>query len=111
MSSCKAADVISAIGCSFTDELRRAHAKGQDYIHATLDPTDLNKDVVSDQVLIGDAALTLDALVARVRDDRREDRAGAAKRSRVRSRGQRRSGWTSGCRSSPRANRRCRPTG
>ena len=37
-------------------------------IHATLDPADINKDVPAWLALVGDAALTLDALLAEVRD-------------------------------------------
>ena len=39
---------------------------GKTIIHATLDPADINKDVVSQQALIGDAELTLRALLAAV---------------------------------------------
>jgi thiamine pyrophosphate-dependent acetolactate synthase large subunit-like protein len=37
-------------------------------VHATLDPTDINKDMPADHALIGDAQLTLDALLAEVKD-------------------------------------------
>jgi acetolactate synthase-1/2/3 large subunit len=40
---------------------------GKTIVHATLDPTDLNKDVRAEHALIGDAALTLHALVEAVR--------------------------------------------
>ncbi len=63
-------DVIFGIGCSFTStNFGLTMPKGKLYVHATLDPIDLNKDVVSDHVLIGDAALTLEALVDAVRDE------------------------------------------
>jgi acetolactate synthase-1/2/3 large subunit len=42
--------------------------KGKTIIHATLDPMDLNKDQVSQHALVGDAALTLDMVLAEVRD-------------------------------------------
>src|SRR2546430_4957012 len=35
---------------------------------ATLDPTDINKDIPADLALIGDAGLTLEALLAEVKD-------------------------------------------
>ncbi len=41
---------------------------GKRIVHATLDPADLNKDVRAEHVLVGDAGLTLEALVAEVRD-------------------------------------------
>ncbi len=57
------ADVIFGIGCSFTQtNFGVTMPKGKHIIHATLDPNDINKDVVSSDALIGDAALTLDAL-------------------------------------------------
>jgi thiamine pyrophosphate-dependent acetolactate synthase large subunit-like protein len=63
------ADVIFGIGCSFaTTNYGVAMPKGKQIIHATLDPIDLNKDVPAEQVLVGDAGLTLDALLAEVRD-------------------------------------------
>ncbi len=37
-------------------------------LHATLDPLDINKDVRAEMALVGDAALTLDALLGEVRD-------------------------------------------
>ncbi len=57
-------DVIFGIGCSFTEtSFGVAMPKGKTIVHATLDPGDLNKDVVAAHALIGDAALTLDALI------------------------------------------------
>jgi acetolactate synthase-1/2/3 large subunit len=62
-----AADVIFGIGCSFTEtSFGIAMPKGKRFIHATLDPLDLNKDVAAEQCLLGDAALTLDALIGAV---------------------------------------------
>jgi thiamine pyrophosphate-dependent acetolactate synthase large subunit-like protein len=59
------ADVIFGIGCSFTEtSFGIAMPKGKTMIHATLDPDHLNKDVASAVGLVGDAALTLDALLA-----------------------------------------------
>ncbi len=63
------ADVIFGIGCSFaTTSYGVAMPKGKVMVHATLDPADLNKDVPADHVLVGDAALTLEALVAAVKE-------------------------------------------
>jgi thiamine pyrophosphate-dependent acetolactate synthase large subunit-like protein len=65
-------DVVFGIGCSFatTNFGVRMPAVGPDrkFIHATLDPSDVNKDLQSDYQLIGDAQLTLDAVLADVRD-------------------------------------------
>ncbi len=59
------ADVILGIGCSFTESsFAVAIPKGKRIIHATLDPDHLNKDVRAEIGLVGDAALTLDALLA-----------------------------------------------
>ncbi|MBI2157841.1 MAG: thiamine pyrophosphate-requiring protein [Candidatus Rokubacteria bacterium] len=63
------ADLIFGIGCSFsTTNYGVAMPKGKRIVHATLDPADLNKDLVAELALIGDADLTLRALVAEVKD-------------------------------------------
>ncbi len=63
------ADLIFGVGCSFsTTNYGVAMPKGKTIIHSTLDPADLNKDLRAAHALIGDAGLTLDALVAEVRD-------------------------------------------
>ena len=64
------ADVIFGIGCSFTTTNYgvRLPRQGPAYIQATLDPADLNKDLPIQYALIGDADLTLRALIAEVRD-------------------------------------------
>lgn len=63
------ADLIFGIGCSFsTTNYGVAMPKGKRLAHATLDPADINKDVHAELALVGDAALTLDALLAEVRD-------------------------------------------
>jgi thiamine pyrophosphate-dependent acetolactate synthase large subunit-like protein len=59
------ADLIFGIGCSFTTtNYGVAMPKGKRIAHATLDPLDINKDIVADIAVAGDAALTLDALIA-----------------------------------------------
>ena len=63
------ADLIFGIGCSFSiTNYGVAMPKGKKIAHATLDPTDINKDVPADLALVGDAALTLEALLLEVRD-------------------------------------------
>jgi thiamine pyrophosphate-dependent acetolactate synthase large subunit-like protein len=63
------ADVIFGIGCSFTStNYGVAMPKGKRIIHATLDPADINKDVVAELAVAGDAGLTLDALIVEIRD-------------------------------------------
>ncbi len=63
------ADVIFGIGCSFTTTNYGVRMPaGKVVIQATLDPADLNKDYPVDYGLIGDAGLTLTALVAAVRE-------------------------------------------
>ena len=63
------ADLIFGIGCSFaTTNYGVAMPKGKRIAHATLDPLDINKDIVADLALAGDAGLTLDALIAEVKD-------------------------------------------
>jgi acetolactate synthase-1/2/3 large subunit len=64
------ADVIFGIGCSFatTNYGVRLPRQGPAYIQATLDPADLNRELPIEQALVGDAELTLRALIAEVRD-------------------------------------------
>jgi acetolactate synthase-1/2/3 large subunit len=57
-------DVIFGIGCSFTEtNFGVSMPKGKTIIHATLDPAHLNKDVRVQHGLIGDAQLTLRAVI------------------------------------------------
>ncbi len=57
-------DLIIGIGCSFTEtNFGIKMPKGKTFVHATLDPNHLNKDVISAIGLVGDAGLTLDALI------------------------------------------------
>jgi acetolactate synthase I/II/III large subunit len=57
------ADVILGVGCSFAlTGFGVGMPAGKTIIHATLDPSDLNKDVAAKYGLIGDAQLTLAAL-------------------------------------------------
>ena len=68
-------DVILGIGCSFTEtNFGISMPQGKTIIHATLDPAHLNKDVKIKYGLLGDAKLTLAALVAACKS------AGATKR-------------------------------
>ena len=68
--------MIFGIGCSFTETgYGVSMPEGKTIIHATLDPDDLNKDVVATHALIGDASLTLAALL-----DEIEDRLGGTSR-------------------------------
>ncbi|HEV2572436.1 MAG TPA: thiamine pyrophosphate-requiring protein [Beijerinckiaceae bacterium] len=63
------ADVIFGIGCSFGETaFGVAMPKGKTFIHATLDPKHLNKDVEVVCGLIGDAALSLNALLEELAD-------------------------------------------
>src|SRR5438477_5325586 len=63
------ADLIFGIGCSFAStNYNPPIPHGKTIVHATLDAADLNKDVRADHALIGDAALTLEAVLGEVRD-------------------------------------------
>lgn len=63
------ADLIFGIGCSFaTTNYGVTMPAGKRIVHATLDPTDINKDVPTDMALVGDAGLTLEAIIAAVKD-------------------------------------------
>ena len=57
-------DVIFGVGCSFTpSDFATSMPEGKRIIHATLDPSHLDTVVQAEIGLIGDAALTLDALL------------------------------------------------
>ena len=68
-----AADLVFGVGCSFTETPFGVQMpKGKRAIHATLDPDHVNKDYEAEVALLGDAALTLDAVLDRL--DRRNVR-------------------------------------
>ncbi|HJU18649.1 MAG TPA: thiamine pyrophosphate-requiring protein [Stellaceae bacterium] len=63
------ADLVFGIGCSFTrSSFATPMPKGKRIAHATLDPTDINKDVPAELAAVGDAGLVLDAVLEEVRD-------------------------------------------
>jgi acetolactate synthase-1/2/3 large subunit len=69
-------DLIFGIGCSFSQtNFGVTMPKGKTIVHATLDPTDVNKDMPSALGVLGDAKLTLAALIEEV-----ESRQGASPR-------------------------------
>ena len=105
----KESDLILGIGCSFTQtNFGVTMPAGKTIIHATLDPTDVNKDIACALAVLGDAKLTLVALIEEVSQARRSRRA-IMRRSRRRSRRATTRGSQSGCRSSPTTRRRSRP--
>ena len=62
------ADVIFGIGCSFaTTDFGVRMPSDKTFIHATLDPGDLNKDLEVQHPLVGDAQLTLQALLGELK--------------------------------------------
>ncbi|MDA1010220.1 MAG: thiamine pyrophosphate-requiring protein, partial [Chloroflexi bacterium] len=64
----QAADVVFGIGCSFTaTNYGLQFPRGKTYIHATLDPLDLNKNLPSEHQILGDAELVLRAMIDEVR--------------------------------------------
>lgn len=64
-----ASDVIFGIGCSFAvTNYGVPMPAGKTIIHATLDPADINRYVPAQYGLVGDADLTLDAVIAEVSD-------------------------------------------
>lgn len=63
------ADLLFGIGCSFAaSNFAVAMPRGKTVVHATLDPSDLNRTLPADHALLGDARLTLEALLAEVSD-------------------------------------------
>ena len=64
----QACDTIFGIGCSFTaTPFGVQMPTGRTVVHATLDPADINKNVEVQHALIGDAKLTLQAVLAECR--------------------------------------------
>ncbi|MGH2533024.1 MAG: thiamine pyrophosphate-requiring protein [Thermomicrobiales bacterium] len=64
-------DVIFGIGCSFAATsygVAMPRDGNRTIIHATLDPEDLAKDLPVQDALLGDARLTLEAILAEVRE-------------------------------------------
>jgi acetolactate synthase-1/2/3 large subunit len=69
------ADLIIGIGCSFTEtNFGIKFPKGKKIIHATLDPNHINKDVVATVGLVGDAKLTLEALIGELKHSIKSNR-------------------------------------
>jgi len=65
----RSSDVIFGIGCSFArSSFAVPMPPDKVIIHATVDPTDLNKDVPAEHALIGDAKLTLEVLISEVKE-------------------------------------------
>ena len=65
------ADLIFGIGCSFARTYYGVEMPGgKTIVHATLDPGDLDKDIAVQHALIGDAQLTLQALLAELRGNK-----------------------------------------
>jgi len=69
------ADLIIGIGCSFTEtNFGIKFPQGKKFIHATLDPDHLNKDVHAAVGLIGDASLVLEALTGELKQTIKSNR-------------------------------------
>jgi thiamine pyrophosphate-dependent acetolactate synthase large subunit-like protein len=68
------ADLIIGLGCSFTETNFGIKFPKKKFIHATLDPNHLNKDVVSAVGLVGDAKLTIAALIGELKQSTRSNR-------------------------------------
>lgn len=82
------ADVIFGIGCSFTEtnfgvKMPARKPGGVKYIHATLDPDHIDKDIRCDIGLVGDAGLILDALLDELRGRVKEKRDHGAVKSEI----------------------------
>ena len=77
-------DLLFGVGCSFTaTSFGLAIPAGKRVIHATLDPTDIDKSVPSELALVGDARLTLAALLEAVKRRLPEPREATATAARI----------------------------
>ena len=74
------ADLVFGIGTSFT---RTTYGKtippGKVMVHATIDPSDVNKDYKADYALIGDAKLTLASLIEQIKAQSNDAGAGTGR--------------------------------
>jgi acetolactate synthase-1/2/3 large subunit len=62
-------DLLFGVGCSFAaSNFAVPMPRGRTVVHATLDPSDLHRTLPTDHALLGDAGLTLEALLAEVSD-------------------------------------------
>lgn len=78
-------DLLFGVGCSFTaTAFGLKIPDGKRVIHATLDPTDIDKSVPSELALVGDARLTLAALVEAVKRRVPEPRDSSAVAAKIR---------------------------
>jgi acetolactate synthase-1/2/3 large subunit len=65
----KSSDVLVALGSSLTrTPYGQSIPPGKSIIHNTVSPDDINKDEAAAVALVGDTALTIEALVAAIRD-------------------------------------------
>jgi len=81
----KECDHLFGIGCSFTaTPFGLAIPPGKRVIHGTLDPLDIDKSVPSEIALVGDAKLTLSALLEAVKERLPEPRDAAPVAARIR---------------------------
>ena len=76
------ADIVLAIGSSMTrTSFGPALPKGKKIIHSTNDASDINKDIVAEIGLVGDAALVIDALIEEIGKQRQGGRGASDKLS------------------------------
>jgi acetolactate synthase-1/2/3 large subunit len=85
---CQEADVIFAVGTTFSEALTRRFGdqvipKNARIIHVDLDPSEIGKSYPAEIGIVGDAKLTLQALIAQLKGDG-QPAAGTARGDRVR---------------------------
>src|SRR5690606_12871559 len=77
-------DLLVGVGCSFTaTSFGLAIPPGKRVIHATLDPLDIDKSVPCEVALVGDAKLTIAALLEAAKRRVPEARDGSAVAERI----------------------------
>src|SRR5690606_36682666 len=79
------ADVICGLGASFTATGFgiRFPTQGKTFIHNTVDPVDVNKNIPTEHALIGDSKLTLAMMIEAAKDRIRRPRGLQAKRAKL----------------------------
>ena len=74
--ACDACDLLIAVGCRFSDRVTlnpAGFAKNAKIVHIDIDASEINKNVMTDLHIIGDAKKILNLLLAKLKRDKRND--------------------------------------
>ncbi|MBQ9419884.1 MAG: biosynthetic-type acetolactate synthase large subunit, partial [Synergistaceae bacterium] len=74
--ACDACDLLIAVGCRFSDRVTlnpAGFAKNAKIVHIDIDASEINKNVMTDLHIIGDAKKILNLLLAKLKRDKQND--------------------------------------